>query len=284
MKMNKLFLLSLFLTCTNSTLLRGGGLELSKAIRTGNLEKVKNLIAIDRYRVNIKDQYGQTPLITAVIDYREDIVKFLMQNGAKINQRDGFGSSALYIAMVADAFMIMKYLTECGADLNSKNMNDRSPLSWAKEVHKKSYSHTWKKTQAIADYIMSVASFIESGEIDESKKFDAEVAPNYCLLSIIYHPRKTYRFFDPKFNYIPYIKSMRFHTTSESVIGLQELMYRDIVLGKITLDHRFNSEDLIEPMFGKKPLCSAIMIYKICHKTRKLHNIHFNFLEPYGKL
>ena len=61
-----------------------------------NIEVVKQIMMKEDFDVNTRDDTGRTPLILAVVQGREEIVDFLLANGANIHAVDKYGMSAIW--------------------------------------------------------------------------------------------------------------------------------------------------------------------------------------------
>jgi transposase-like protein len=72
-------------------------INLIKAVKDGNLEKVKDLIK-KQTNINCKDKYSQTPLMWAAVTGNENIVRYLIEHGADLSHKDGNNETALTIA------------------------------------------------------------------------------------------------------------------------------------------------------------------------------------------
>jgi ankyrin repeat protein len=136
-----------------------------EAVVKGNIEQVKSLIAKGA-NVNAKDDRGQTSLHLAVRNFYEEIVEFLisegadvnasqtdaswtplldaastgqtevikllLQHGAKVDVGDKFGYTPLYYAMWSEEKDAIKALISSGADVNVlPSENDDPPLVYA---------------------------------------------------------------------------------------------------------------------------------------------------------
>jgi ankyrin repeat protein len=87
---------------------------------------VKKGVAVDG-----KNQARWTALAYACKYKHDDIVKFLVENGANINETVNTGSTPLAVAMLAGNFEIADYLIQKKADINKADMMGMSPLMWA---------------------------------------------------------------------------------------------------------------------------------------------------------
>jgi len=87
---------------------------------------VKKGVSIDG-----KNQARWTALAYACKYNHFDIVKFLVENGAKINEPVNTGSTPLAVALLAGYFDIADYLIKKNADINKPDIMSMSPLMWA---------------------------------------------------------------------------------------------------------------------------------------------------------
>lgn len=108
--------------------------DLGRAILTGDLQELKNLIegGVD---VDTKDSQGTTPLIEASSLRREDIVRYLLSKNANVNARNFLGRSALHVAYYlsfrSPPTTIVELLLSAGADVNIRDENGDTPLFYA---------------------------------------------------------------------------------------------------------------------------------------------------------
>ena len=87
--------------------------------------------------INIKDTYGDTPLICASIGDNLDVVKFLLEKGADIEAKDTYGNTPLILASVYNRFEIIKLLLEKGANIEAKNNYGGTFLSYISKEKKR---------------------------------------------------------------------------------------------------------------------------------------------------
>ena len=84
-------------TCVINTPDQFGETPLLKAVKKGQAEEVKNLIA-QGADVNFINQFKESVLMVAVKKNQPEIVKLLIEAGADANYKDNFGKSVLQIA------------------------------------------------------------------------------------------------------------------------------------------------------------------------------------------
>lgn len=96
------------------------------------------------YLLNCVDNFGNTPLITAVIFNRHENVKFLLGKGADVNKHSVSrnGRCALHFAVVQN-LEITRILVEKGfAKLDVTDHNKRTPLDYADQEDIRNYLKT----------------------------------------------------------------------------------------------------------------------------------------------
>jgi len=115
----------------------GGDLnsDLFQAIRDGNLDSVKSLVA-QGVDINHQDKYGLTPLHNAASTNLE-IVKYLVEKGANINQQDNYRLTPLHNAIYSGNLEIVTYLVEKVADINHPDEMGLTLLDYAVNFNKK---------------------------------------------------------------------------------------------------------------------------------------------------
>lgn len=110
-----------------------GYTALALALSCGNADIVHALL--DR-GADVEYVYLQgrlTPLISAVINQDEDIVKALLVKGANINAPGHKGTTPLMMAASGNFCKIAKLLLDKGADVNAKRPDGATALSMARE-------------------------------------------------------------------------------------------------------------------------------------------------------
>jgi len=103
------------------------GEELLDACKNGNLDAVKQLIKSTFFSkgvdVNVKDHFGRTALAWASHNGYTEIVKILIDNGAKVDEPTGSQkATALILASINGNLPTAKLLLESGANVNAADL------------------------------------------------------------------------------------------------------------------------------------------------------------------
>jgi len=109
---------------------------LHEAVAYDSLEILKYLLSCN-IEINKQDNEGKTPLHYSVDHNNYDFTKLLLTTkGIEKNIKDQFGNNAMWTAVFNSdgGYDIVKLLKEYGFDSNSKNNHDRSPLDLAKQI------------------------------------------------------------------------------------------------------------------------------------------------------
>lgn len=90
--------------------------------------------------LDVRDRYGNTPLLIACESGRTDFVEMLINAGADVNIENDHGYTPLLSAMAYNHIAAIGLLAAAGADLNKENNFGRSPktymdLSQSKDIH-----------------------------------------------------------------------------------------------------------------------------------------------------
>ena len=92
-------------------------MDIFEASRTGNLERVKELI--DSVDVNARYYLGNTALIGASGEGHLEVVKELIAHGADVNALNNIGDTALMYASRYGHLEVVRKLIQRGADVNA---------------------------------------------------------------------------------------------------------------------------------------------------------------------
>lgn len=105
------------------------GAPMFRAIRSGDIGKVRSLFAGDRSLVNVRDVDGVTPLMHAALYGTQECLRFLFDQGADPNARNSAGVTALMWAV--GELDKVRLLVSRGADVNAKSNEGKTPLLMA---------------------------------------------------------------------------------------------------------------------------------------------------------
>lgn len=125
--------------------------EIIKAAKSGQIERVKALLAGDAALVHARDKDGSTPLHCATWKGHQEIVALLLEAGADVNAQNSnepWGTTPLHAAAHANQAAIAQLLIEHGADVNAWDMNGKSPL----------HHTTFHKAKAVAKLLEKYAA------------------------------------------------------------------------------------------------------------------------------
>jgi ankyrin repeat protein len=108
--------------------------DVKKEITNINKEK-KNYIEIAKMLIEditkTKDFNGIPALIWAVHSHNMFLLRLLIENGENVNVQDDFGNTPLIEAVIKGYEDVVELLIKSGADVNMKDKDGKSPLVWA---------------------------------------------------------------------------------------------------------------------------------------------------------
>ena len=103
---------------------------LATAIARGNLADIKKLLGRKARRINERQpRGGSTPLSDAALHGRLDVVKYLLERGAKVDATNRDGNTPLHVAAFLCRKDIVKLLLEKGASPLTKNRKGETAIA-----------------------------------------------------------------------------------------------------------------------------------------------------------
>ena len=105
-------------------------LQLLIASQNGKTAEVRSLIS-QATDVNVRDEYGWTPILWAAMNGHTDVVRVLLAAGANPNTRNKYGWTPLMWAAGQGYGEIVRSLIASGARLNAQDRNGWTAIMWA---------------------------------------------------------------------------------------------------------------------------------------------------------
>ena len=111
---------------------RSSKVDIIKAVQNRDMSNITNYIT-NGGDVNLKDQWGNTPLVWGVHYGHTDVVKILIDAKADVNAKDVNDQSALMKASDKGHTNIAKILISANADVNAKDIRGQTALIMASQ-------------------------------------------------------------------------------------------------------------------------------------------------------
>jgi ankyrin repeat protein len=108
--------------------------DLSVALTLGNTEVAIRILKGAKFnskKVNYKNESGNSPLHIATERGFLDIVKALLEKGARVNEINGRGATSIFLAVFHRKFLIIETLIQAEADPNIARNDGSTPLLMA---------------------------------------------------------------------------------------------------------------------------------------------------------
>lgn len=96
--------------------------QLSNAVRDGSIEKVQQLLE-EGADINVKMDYGWTPLLSAVQGDKVELVHFLLDRGADPCAKKDNGATPFVIAGITGNVMLLELFLSKGSEINEHDDN-----------------------------------------------------------------------------------------------------------------------------------------------------------------
>jgi len=129
--MTRYFFLSILCLCLISNCVHCQNIH--EMAKTGDLEKVKDLLKNFPGFIDSVDEVGYTPLHWALIRAKWNVAVYLIEGGANLNIQGIEGGTPLHCAANQDNTEIIQLLIKRGAEIEVKNAWGNSPLCLASE-------------------------------------------------------------------------------------------------------------------------------------------------------
>ena len=103
-----------------------------KAAKSGSVEAIKSLLALDSSLIDARDADGSTPLHCAAWKGHIDAARALLDSGANVeaqNSNEHWGGTPLHAAAHGNQKAIAELLIAIGANVNAMSCNGRKPLN-----------------------------------------------------------------------------------------------------------------------------------------------------------
>ncbi len=84
--------------------------------------------------INATDRYGLTPLHLCAEYENYSVAEILLQKGAVVDPVDKYGNTPLWVAVFNEDYKLAQLLISYGANKDNKNLNNKSPLDFAKQT------------------------------------------------------------------------------------------------------------------------------------------------------
>ncbi|MEK6981409.1 MAG: ankyrin repeat domain-containing protein [Candidatus Micrarchaeota archaeon] len=102
------------------------------AADNGHLELVKFFVERGVYKVDEKDECGQTPLMMACNKNHLEIIRFLVDHGSNVNEKSNVSKTPLMTAVMGDASIpVFELLLSKGANIDAQNIDGQTALMLA---------------------------------------------------------------------------------------------------------------------------------------------------------
>jgi ankyrin repeat protein/L-ascorbate metabolism protein UlaG (beta-lactamase superfamily) len=105
--------------------------EIHEVAQRGDLQRAKTLLAGDPGLVDVKDEANGTALHLAAQAGHEELVRFLVEQGAQVDAGDNENSTPLDVAAQSGHRAVAELLVAHGADVNHRDQNGMTPLHFA---------------------------------------------------------------------------------------------------------------------------------------------------------
>lgn len=127
----KLVRVSKLILCYCAVLAVASASSIFQTAEDGDAKTLQQLLREDPKLLNTQNEQGMTALHTATLHGRTNIVKLLLESGAKSDVKDRFGGHPLRLAVLNGRMLELNLLLAAGADVNARDNDGRTPLTEA---------------------------------------------------------------------------------------------------------------------------------------------------------
>ncbi|CAI2386704.1 unnamed protein product [Moneuplotes crassus] len=132
---------------------RPGSRMMIRAVKEGNLEMMKKLVAKDRYLMYIHCNVKQTPLHWAAKRNHPEILEYLLQKGAFVNICDIGKRTPLFLAAKYGHVKCVKILLAYNANPTMKTFRNMTPYNVSQSFRIKSYIQKAHQLKILLNFI-----------------------------------------------------------------------------------------------------------------------------------
>ncbi|AUV58150.1 ankyrin repeat protein [Bandra megavirus] len=98
---------------------------------------IVNLLLDNGAEINLRNRFGKTALILAVINDNDHLVNILLDKGANVNAQDNTGRTAIMYAVIYDSMPIANKLIQYGAKITIKDTTNKTAINLTKKWNNK---------------------------------------------------------------------------------------------------------------------------------------------------
>lgn len=120
-----------------------------QAVRRGDIQRLNYCLRKGADIESTDRKYGATSLMWAAHEGHTEIIRVLLDNGAKINSQQKFGRTALWYSAQQGELEAAKILINHGADLNIASHDGKTPFDVATELGNIEISKLLEKARAV---------------------------------------------------------------------------------------------------------------------------------------
>lgn len=103
------------------------------AAKNGDLNMLEILLNAD-IDINVLDNFGNSPLMTAIDCFQQRSAVILLAFGANVNESNGLKETPLHLAVKNCQYRLVKILLLLGADSSVVDRSNRTPMYYAMRI------------------------------------------------------------------------------------------------------------------------------------------------------